>query len=149
METWRVFHVAGRKQSLFTWISGFREVKANELYNQSRRKLAIESYERGHIKHIQQSVQSCYFLCLMLPHDNMLPWCRSLREPKYNISHKSNAIPVTVRGDQQGRETLKLPHFLDNRLIDDGEVVSLTRRPPFTRRRISGFLLEAEWNPGS
>jgi hypothetical protein len=27
---------------------------------------------------------------------------------------------------------LKFPHFLDNRLIDGGKVVSLTRRPPFT-----------------
>jgi hypothetical protein len=27
---------------------------------------------------------------------------------------------------------LRLPHFLDNRLTDDGKVVSLMRRPPFT-----------------
>jgi hypothetical protein len=35
-----------------------------------------------------------------------------------------------------GCETTRLPHFLDNRLTDGGEVVSLTRRPPFTHRMI-------------
>jgi hypothetical protein len=40
--------------------------------------------------------------------------------------------------------TSRLPHFLDDRLIDGGEVVSLTRRPPFTPREI---FLEAEWTP--
>jgi hypothetical protein len=39
------------------------------------------------------------------------------------------AIPVTVRGGPQGCETLRLPHFLDNRLRNGSEVVSLTRRP--------------------
>jgi hypothetical protein len=29
-----------------------------------------------------------------------------------------------------------LPHFLDNWLTDGGEVVSLTRRPPFTPKKI-------------
>jgi hypothetical protein len=43
------------------------------------------------------------------------------------------------------REMSRLPHFLDNRLTDGGEVVSLTRRPPFTLRKI---LLEADSNPG-
>jgi hypothetical protein len=28
------------------------------------------------------------------------------------------------------------PHFLDNRLTDGDEVVSLTRRPPFTPRKM-------------
>jgi hypothetical protein len=36
---------------------------------------------------------------------------------------KGKAIPVT------GRETSRLPHFLDNRLTVGGEVVSLTRLP--------------------
>jgi hypothetical protein len=35
-------------------------------------------------------------------------------------------------------ETSRLLHFLDNRLTDGGEVVSLTRRPPFTLRKIPG-----------
>jgi hypothetical protein len=33
---------------------------------------------------------------------------------------------------------LRLRHFMDNRLTDDGQDVSLTRRPPFTPRRIPG-----------
>jgi hypothetical protein len=50
------------------------------------------------------------------------------------------ASPVT------GRETSRLPHFLDNRLTDGGEVVSFTRPPPFTPQEDScySFLLEAE-----
>jgi hypothetical protein len=44
-----------------------------------------------------------------------------------------------------------LPHFLDNRLTDGGEVVSLTSRPPFTPQEDSwySFLLEAESTPGA
>jgi hypothetical protein len=46
--------------------------------------------------------------------------------------------PVTSHGDPQDSETSRLPHFLDNRLTDGGDVVSLTRRPPFTPRKIPG-----------
>jgi hypothetical protein len=35
--------------------------------------------------------------------------------------------------------TSRLPHFLDNRLTDGGEAVSLTCRPPFTFRTITGI----------
>jgi hypothetical protein len=38
------------------------------------------------------------------------------------------AIPVTGRGGPQDCDTSRLPHFLDNRLKDGGEVVSLTLR---------------------
>jgi hypothetical protein len=48
---------------------------------------------------------------------------------------KGKAIPVTGR---EGCETSRLPLFLDNRLTDGGEVVSLTRRPPFIPRNIPG-----------
>jgi hypothetical protein len=43
-------------------------------------------------------------------------------------------------------KTSRLPHFLDSRLADGGEVVSLTRPPPFTSQEDSrnSFLLEAE-----
>jgi hypothetical protein len=54
-------------------------------------------------------------------------------------SKKGKAIPVTVRGGPLGCETAKLPHFLDNRLTDDGEVVSLTRRPHFTPQEDSWY----------
>jgi hypothetical protein len=54
------------------------------------------------------------------------------------INVKRKAIPVTGRDGPYGYETSRLPHFLDSRLTDGGEVVSLTRRPPFTRRKIPG-----------
>jgi hypothetical protein len=44
---------------------------------------------------------------------------------------KGKALPVTGRGGY-GCATLRLPHFLQNRLTDGDEVVSLTRRPLFT-----------------
>jgi hypothetical protein len=47
-------------------------------------------------------------------------------------------------------EMSRLPHFLHNRLIDGGEVVSLTRRPPSTPQEDPWYslLLEAESTPG-
>jgi hypothetical protein len=54
----------------------------------------------------------------------------------YNHKKKSKATPVTGRGGPQGCETSRLPHFLYNRLTDGGEVVSLTRRPPYTPQNI-------------
>jgi hypothetical protein len=45
---------------------------------------------------------------------------------------EGKAISVTGRGGPYGCETSRLPHFPDNRLIDGGEVVSLTRRSLFT-----------------
>jgi hypothetical protein len=44
---------------------------------------------------------------------------------------------------------LRIPHFIDSRLADGSEVVSLTRRPPFTLQEDPGtHLLEAESSPG-
>jgi hypothetical protein len=43
------------------------------------------------------------------------------------VEVKCKAIPVTGRGGPWGYETSRLPHFLNNRLTDGGEV-SLTRR---------------------
>jgi hypothetical protein len=59
-------------------------------------------------------------------------------------------MPVLGRGGPWGFETSRLPHFLDNRLTDGGEVVSLTSRKPFTPQEDSwySFLLEAESTPG-
>jgi hypothetical protein len=44
----------------------------------------------------------------------------------------SKAITVTGLGGLLGCETSRIPHFLDNRLTDSGEVVSLTCLPCFT-----------------
>jgi hypothetical protein len=47
-------------------------------------------------------------------------------------------IPVTSCGGPKVCETSKFPHFLDNRLTDGGEVLSLMRRPPFISRNLPG-----------
>jgi hypothetical protein len=60
------------------------------------------------------------------------------------------AIRVTGREGPYGCETSRFPHFLDNRLTDGDEVVSLTRPPHFIPQEYSwySFLLEAESTPG-
>jgi hypothetical protein len=52
--------------------------------------------------------------------------------PLWGKMVKGKAIPVTGREGPYGCETSRLPHFLDTRLTDGGEVVSLTSWPPFT-----------------
>jgi hypothetical protein len=44
-------------------------------------------------------------------------------------SNKVKAIPVTGRGGLQGCEILRIPHCLDNMVIDGGKVVSSTHQP--------------------
>jgi hypothetical protein len=51
---------------------------------------------------------------------------------------KGKAIPATGRGGPQDCEASKLKHFLNKRLTDGDEVVSLMRRLPFTARKIPG-----------
>jgi hypothetical protein len=52
------------------------------------------------------------------------------------ITRKAKFIHVAGRGDPYGSEKSMLSHFLDNRLTDGGEVVSLKRRAPFTTKKI-------------
>jgi hypothetical protein len=54
------------------------------------------------------------------------------------MKDEGKAIPVAGYEGPWGRETLRLPHFLDSQLTDGDEVVSLTCRPPFTPRKIPG-----------
>jgi hypothetical protein len=63
---------------------------------------------------------------------------------------RGKVMPVIGCGGPYSCETSRLPHFLDNRLTDAGDV-SLTRQPPFTPQEDSwySFLLEAESTPGS
>jgi hypothetical protein len=52
------------------------------------------------------------------------------------VYKKVITIPVTGRRGPYGCETSGFPHFLDDRLTDSGEAVSLTRRQPFIPRKI-------------
>jgi hypothetical protein len=54
---------------------------------------------------------------------------------KYKSKKKSKAIPVTRRGGLSFCEMLRIPHCQDNRLIDGGDVVSLTHRPLSTNHK--------------
>jgi hypothetical protein len=47
-------------------------------------------------------------------------------------------VPVTSREGPLGCETSRHPHLLNSRLIDGGEVMSLTLQPPLTPRKIPG-----------
>jgi hypothetical protein len=54
------------------------------------------------------------------------------REGLGSIKLACIAILAIGRGGLQSCEKSRLPHCLDNRLRDGGEVVGLTRRPRFT-----------------
>jgi hypothetical protein len=51
---------------------------------------------------------------------------------------KCKATPVPGRGGPLSCQTSRLQYFLDNRLIDGGEVFNLTHLSPFNRIQIPG-----------
>jgi hypothetical protein len=68
---------------------------------------------------------------------------------QHHLHIRSEAIPVAGHRGLQGCEIFRIPHCLDNRLTDDGEVIGLTRRPCSSPLRLffrfcHSFLLEAE-----
>jgi hypothetical protein len=78
-------------------------------------------------------------------------WLKISPVPRHAVGVKKiKTVHVAGRGGSLGFVTLRLPHFLDNRLTDGGEVVSLTLRLPFTPQEDSwySFLSEAESTPG-
>jgi hypothetical protein len=54
------------------------------------------------------------------------------------VSKESRRLVTILLEGPQGCETSRIPHFLYIRLTDGGEVVTLTRPPPFTPRMIPG-----------
>jgi hypothetical protein len=62
---------------------------------------------------------------------------------------KCEASSVTGCGVPLGHETLRLPHFIDNQLTCEDEVVSLTRRLTLSLHEDSwySFLLQAKSTP--
>jgi hypothetical protein len=55
-----------------------------------------------------------------------------------NLYKKGKVILVTGHGGPLGCATSRLPHFLDSRLTDGGEIVILMVRAPFTPQEDSG-----------
>jgi hypothetical protein len=47
-------------------------------------------------------------------------------------------IPVIGRRGLNSCDTSTIRHFVDSRLTNGGEIVSRTRRPPFTTRKLPG-----------
>jgi hypothetical protein len=62
-----------------------------------------------------------------------------LRSTNIIYKLKSKAIPATGGGEPCGCEMLRFPHCLENRLIDGGEVLGLTRQPPLYSPEILFF----------
>jgi hypothetical protein len=58
---------------------------------------------------------------------------------------KCKVIPVMGCGGPKGCETLRLPHFLDNRLTDGGEVVSLHASRPLPPGRFLVLISVRGW----
>jgi hypothetical protein len=63
-----------------------------------------------------------------------------------NREVESKAVPVAGRGDLRDCEISSIPHCVDSRHTDGGEVVSLMLRPSFIPQEHSWyrFLLQAE-----
>jgi hypothetical protein len=58
-----------------------------------------------------------------------LIYCPRIRLEGLRFKKKVKLSLLTYREGPQGCEKSKILHFLDNRLTDGGETVSLTRRP--------------------
>jgi hypothetical protein len=67
-----------------------------------------------------------YIFHFILPQDNFII---------DTLTRESKTIHVTGRGGPWSCETSRLAHFLDIRLTDDGEVVSITRQAFSVRGR--------------
>jgi hypothetical protein len=62
--------------------------------------------------------------------------------------HLERSQPAAGRADPYGCETVRLPHFLGNRLTDGSEVVGFMSRTPITYKMIAGthFSQKMGWN---
>jgi hypothetical protein len=71
-----------------------------------------------------------------IPEDGILhSHCRENQKFYTKVKVESKAIPVTGRGGLYGCEMLRIPHCLDNRLLDGGNIVSPTHQPHFTPQK--------------
>jgi hypothetical protein len=67
---------------------------------------------------------------------------RNATEGETTGNKKGKVFPVTGRGGPQGCETSRLPHFLNNRLTDGGEIISFTLYPSGREQGVSEFTNE-------
>jgi hypothetical protein len=75
-------------------------------------------------------------------------WQKMLKDKLCVFNSKGKAIPVMGHEHPLGCETSRLPHFLENRLWDDGDVFSLTRRQPLRPGRFLVLISVRGWvNP--
>jgi hypothetical protein len=86
-----------------------------------------------HTKLLRRSHWSYVFMAITTPVLPPAPTPQLLRDVNTTLS-----VIKKLSGDPYGCETSRLPHFLDNRLTDGGEVVSLTPRAPFNPTKIPG-----------
>jgi hypothetical protein len=90
------------------------------------------------------------FCCNRFQHFNITSWDRlikSIFSSYYNTLKKS--IPIRGRGGPLVCETSRLPHFLDNRLTDGGEVEPYALAALYPQEDSwYSFLLEAASTPG-
>jgi hypothetical protein len=129
--------VANRKQQFF--LSSNQSTKINVTLS-----VAVECSLNNH-QPSTEITQYHLVLNVDLTHNKTAIRCKTRhtnQEPtecrKHGFPVKGRDNHVTGHGGPLGCETYRLPHFLENRLTDGGECVSLTRRPPFTPRKIPG-----------
>jgi hypothetical protein len=105
------------------------------------------SLERPY-RHLHQSVKSMLLRFCVLCSNRAESVCVvvhptvTVHRIAYINKKKRGNIPVTCGGGPMGCDTLRLSHFLDNRLTDNGgEGVSLKRRPAGRRLPTGRFLV--------
>jgi hypothetical protein len=121
-ETCRL-HIQGRR------ISRVRELFERRRQAESRSQLRLP---------LAFTLFSCSAYSLILKMEAICFFETSVGFQQTTRCYIPEEIPVTGRGDPLGCEASRPPYFLDNLLTDGGEVVSLTRRPSFSPRKIPG-----------
>jgi hypothetical protein len=112
--------------------------------------LYVWKYYNTFIQHLAVLWDSIYVISWECGQEEESSYHIVLCQCQTGAGQKGKIIPVTGREDPYSCETSRLPHLLDNRLTDGGEVIRLTCRPPFTSQEDSwySFMLEAESTPG-
>jgi hypothetical protein len=87
--------------------------------------------------HIQENSTLCHFCENLVCNISKLN--SRIFKDNYKFRQKGKAVPLTGRGGPYDCETSRLPHFLDNRLTDGGEVISLMPSSALYAQNIPGI----------